>query len=79
MLGDDIDRTSRILDEILHGFSHMNQFKHAVSIFGASRMQTTDTYYEKATDIAYRLGCEGISIITGGGPGAMEAANEVHN
>ncbi|MDA8773576.1 TIGR00730 family Rossman fold protein [Chlamydiia bacterium] len=76
MFGDDIDRTSRILDEILHGFSQMSHFKHAVSIFGASRMQPSSIYYKKATDVAHRLGNEGISIITGGGPGAMEAANK---
>jgi uncharacterized protein (TIGR00730 family) len=50
--------------------------EHAVSIFGSARLKPGDPYYQKTECLARRLAEKGFSIITGGGPGVMEAANK---
>lgn len=68
-------RVKRIADEFLRGFETLAQFKNAISIFGSSRLSPKDEYYKLAEKTAYLLGREGYQVISGGGPGIMEAAN----
>jgi len=58
--------------------SQINKNNFRVSIFGSARIQKDDKVYRQVYDIAKELGKEGIDIVTGGGPGLMEAANEGH-
>jgi uncharacterized protein (TIGR00730 family) len=69
-------RVQRISDEFLKGFETLARFKNAISIFGSSRLAPKDEYYKLAEKTAYLLGREGYQIISGGGPGIMEAANK---
>ena len=71
----DAQRLLRIQDELRAGFSALAHIGKAVSIFGSARTPRDDPRYEQARALAQRLGEEGFSIITGGGPGIMEAAN----
>ena len=66
----------RILSEFSEGFDKLAGAEFGVSIFGSARTPRDDAYYLSAYDIAGRLAREGYSIITGGGPGIMEAANK---
>ncbi len=68
-------RLFRILAEFIDGFDLLTGVGPAVTIFGSSRMKPEREDYEKTRRIAYLLGKEGFSIISGGGPGVMEAAN----
>ena len=68
-------RVFRIMAEFVDGFEFMSESQPAISIFGSARTRATDKYYNLAKEIAYLLGKEGFSVITGGGPGIMEAAN----
>ncbi|MEW6008830.1 MAG: TIGR00730 family Rossman fold protein [Candidatus Omnitrophota bacterium] len=69
-------RVFRIMGEFVEGFEVLSQVMPAVSIFGSSRIARTDNYYKQAEQIAYILAKAGYNIITGGGPGIMEAANK---
>jgi uncharacterized protein (TIGR00730 family) len=70
----------RIMAEFVEGFETLGAVWPAVSIFGGARVQRCDDAYRLGTEIAHRLGREGFAIITGGGPGVMEAANRgAHN
>ncbi|HAJ56296.1 MAG TPA: TIGR00730 family Rossman fold protein [Candidatus Omnitrophica bacterium] len=69
-------RIKRISDEFWAGFKTLSKFENAVSIFGSSRLSPKDEYYKLAEDTAYLLGRAGYEIISGGGPGIMEAANK---
>ncbi len=71
----DAQRLLRIQDELRDGFKKLGQIGKAVSIFGSARTPRDDPRYTQARDLARRLGHEGFAIITGGGPGIMEAAN----
>lgn len=71
----DADRLARIQDEIAAGFAMLSHVGKAVSIFGSARVPPGDPQYEHTRAIARSLGEAGFSIITGGGPGLMEAAN----
>jgi len=71
----DAQRLLRIQDELRDGFKKLGQIGKAVSIFGSARTSPDDPRYTQARDLARRLGHEGFAIITGGGPGIMEAAN----
>lgn len=73
--GDDASRLSRIVTEFAEGFGTLAQVPPGVSIFGSSRATPQDPYYGLATEIARHLVTGGFSVITGGGPGIMEAAN----
>lgn len=69
-------RIFRIISEFVEGVEEMTRIGPAVSIFGSSRTPPDDPYYRKATEIAAKLAQRGFAIITGGGPGIMEAANK---
>jgi len=69
-------RLFRILSELVEGFEMLSEVERAVAIFGSSRTDPGDPYYQKTEELARLLADEGISVITGGGPGLMEAANK---
>ncbi|MCW3077718.1 MAG: family Rossman fold protein [Bacteroidetes bacterium] len=66
----------KIMSEFVEGFEKMSRIGPCVSIFGSARTKPENKYYKLAEEIAYRLVKEGYGIITGGGPGIMEAANK---
>lgn len=69
-------RVLRIQSEFVAGFDTLACIEKGVSIFGSARAQPGTPEYEAATDVARRLAQRGFAIITGGGPGIMEAANK---
>ena len=69
-------RMFRIIGELVEGFDSLSGVEPAVTIYGSSRLKVDDELYTQTEEIAYRLGQMGFSIITGGGPGVMEAANK---
>jgi uncharacterized protein (TIGR00730 family) len=71
----DAQRLLSIQDELRAGFSELSHIGKAVSIFGSARTPRDHPRYAAARTLARRLGEEGYAIITGGGPGIMEAAN----
>jgi uncharacterized protein (TIGR00730 family) len=75
MLQSDSWRVLRIMSEFVEGFEHLADIYPAVSIFGSARTVLADRYYDEAVKTAELLARAGFSIITGGGPGIMEAAN----
>ena len=66
----------RIMSEFVDGFERMARIGPCVSIFGSARTKPQNPYYILAEEIAYKLTLEGYGVITGGGPGIMEAANK---
>jgi len=66
----------KIIAEFVEGFEKMSKIGPCVSIFGSARIKPNTKYYELATQIARLLSEKGYGIITGGGPGIMEAANK---
>ncbi len=66
----------KIMAEFVDGFEAMSRIGPCISIFGSARTQPGNRYYELAVQISRRLSEEGFGIITGGGPGIMEAANK---
>ena len=68
-------RVLRIMGEYVHAFDALAEVGAAVSIFGSARTPESDPMYQAARDVARRLAESGFAIITGGGPGIMEAAN----
>jgi uncharacterized protein (TIGR00730 family) len=68
-------RTLRIMGEFVEGFDALAEVGPAISIFGSARIGRRNRYYGAARRLAARLVEEGYAIITGGGPGVMEAAN----
>lgn len=68
-------RMFRIMGELVEGFDKLSGIERAVSIYGSARIGPEDEVYQQTREIARRLGESGFSIITGGGPGVMEAAN----
>jgi uncharacterized protein (TIGR00730 family) len=68
-------RVFRIMAEFVEAIEELSQLGHAVSIFGSARVTPEDEYYQKARHLARLLAEKGFSVITGGGPGIMEAAN----
>jgi len=69
-------RMFRIIGELVEGFDKLSGIQPAVTIYGSARLRADDALYRQTEEIAYRLGQAGFSIITGGGPGVMEAANK---
>jgi uncharacterized protein (TIGR00730 family) len=69
-------RLFRIMAEFVEGFEALSQCHPAVSIFGSTRIKPGDEIYQKAEHIGRLLAENGFSVITGGGPGTMEAANK---
>lgn len=66
----------KVISEFVEGFESLNQIGPCISIFGSARTQPNDPYYKKAVNIARLLTEEGFGVITGGGPGIMEAGNK---
>lgn len=66
----------KIMSEFVEGFERMGRIEPCVSIFGSARTQPDDPFYQQASDIAETLVKKGYGIITGGGPGIMEAGNK---
>ena len=69
-------RMFRIIGELVEGFDKLTDVAPAVSIYGSARVKEGDELYRQTEEITHRLGEMGFSIITGGGPGVMEAANK---
>jgi uncharacterized protein (TIGR00730 family) len=69
-------RVFKILSELVEGFEKLSRIGPCVSIFGSARTHYNDKYYRMAEDIAFKLTQNGYGVITGGGPGIMEAANK---
>ena len=69
-------RMFRILGELVEGFDKLSGLGPSVSFYGSARLKPDDKLYIQTEEIAYRLGTLGFTIITGGGPGVMEAANK---
>ncbi|HNR50959.1 MAG TPA: TIGR00730 family Rossman fold protein [Deltaproteobacteria bacterium] len=69
-------RIFRIMAEFVDGIETLSSLEPAVTIFGSARCKPDDKYYLMAVELAGMLAREGYSIITGGGPGIMEAANK---
>ena len=68
-------RVLRMMSEIVAGFDHLADVYPAVSIFGSARTKLSNKYYDAAVRTAELIGKAGFAIISGGGPGIMEAAN----
>ncbi|MCS7252951.1 MAG: TIGR00730 family Rossman fold protein [Armatimonadota bacterium] len=68
-------RVLRIMGEFIHGFEVLSRVGPAIAIFGSARVGPEDKYYKAAMRTAELLARKGLAIITGGGPGIMEAAN----
>ncbi|XOD69544.1 MAG: TIGR00730 family Rossman fold protein [Flavobacteriales bacterium AspAUS03] len=66
----------KIMGEFVQGYEKMTEAGPCVSIFGSSRIQAGTRYYDLAEEIAFLLTQKGLGVITGGGPGIMEAANK---
>ena len=66
----------KVIAEMVDGFEKLNSLDPCVSIFGSARTTPDHEYYKKAVEIAKRLTEEGYGVITGGGPGIMEAGNK---
>ena len=69
-------RMFRIIGELVEGFDRLAGIEPAVTIYGSARLKEDDRLYAQTEEIAYQLGEAGFSIVTGGGPGVMEAANK---
>ncbi|MCA9970982.1 MAG: TIGR00730 family Rossman fold protein [Anaerolineales bacterium] len=69
-------RVMRIMSEFVAGFDALAEMGRAVTIFGSARTRPEDPQYETAVAVARTLGEAGFAIITGGGPGIMEAGNK---
>jgi uncharacterized protein (TIGR00730 family) len=66
----------KIMAEFVEGFEKLSKIGPCVSVFGSARTEPGSRYYHLAEEIGYKLTSEGYGIITGGGPGIMEAANK---
>jgi uncharacterized protein (TIGR00730 family) len=69
-------RVFKIISELVEGFEKLARIGPCVSVFGSARTHYNDKYYRIAEDIAFKLVQNGYGVITGGGPGIMEAANK---
>lgn len=69
-------RVLRILSEFVEGFDALNEVGPAVTVFGSARTEREDPYYRAGEQLGRALAQRGFAVITGGGPGIMEAANK---
>jgi uncharacterized protein (TIGR00730 family) len=70
------ERMTKIVEEFSRGFHFLRNYKLAATIFGSARSGLKDETYQEAYKLGYALSKEGFAVITGGGPGIMEAANK---
>ena len=75
-LEQDTWRVFQIMAEFVEGFQELSNIKPSITIFGSARFAPEHKYYQLAEEIARELSNAGYSIVTGGGPGIMEAANK---
>ncbi len=68
-------RIFRIMSEFVDGFQFLSEFKNEVTFFGSARLGSSHPYYGMARELGLKLSKAGFTIITGGGPGIMEAGN----
>jgi len=73
--GEDLESAVRFFLEFLHGFESFDFDGPCVTIFGSARFQERHRYYELARELGHALANAGYAVMTGGGPGIMEAAN----
>jgi uncharacterized protein (TIGR00730 family) len=66
----------KIMSEFVNGYEKMGRIGPCVSIFGSARIKQDNPYYKLAQEIAFKISKAGYGIITGGGPGIMEAGNK---
>ncbi len=66
----------KVLAEFVDGFETLNKLEPCISVFGSARTKPEEPHYQLAVDVAKRLVEAGFGVITGGGPGIMEAANK---
>jgi len=69
-------RVLRIQSELVDGIEHLANIGPSVTIYGSARLGPASPYYQQARDLARRFGEVGLNVLTGGGPGIMEGANE---
>lgn len=69
-------RIFRIISEFVDGFETMTDVGPSVSVFGSARIQPSNPYYALTEKVSEKIAAKGFAIITGGGPGVMEAANK---
>jgi uncharacterized protein (TIGR00730 family) len=69
-------RVFRIMAELVEGFEAMSNIGPGVTIFGSARLEPGSPYYNKCLKVAENLAKDGFAVISGGGPGIMEAANK---
>lgn len=69
-------RVFHIISEMVEGYQFLSRFHKQVTVFGSARTKANSLYYKLAEEIGAKLGKAGYSVITGGGPGIMEAANK---
>ncbi len=69
-------RVFRIISEFVESMETMSRIGPAISVFGSARTEPSDAYYAKAVACGARLVEKDFAVITGGGPGIMEAANK---
>jgi uncharacterized protein (TIGR00730 family) len=69
-------RVFRIMAELVEGFEALNNIGPAVSVFGSARIDPGSPYYNKCVQVTESLAKDGFAVISGGGPGIMEAANK---
>lgn len=66
----------KIMSEFVNGYEKMGRIGPCISIFGSARTKKEDPYYKLAEEIAFKVSKAGYGVITGGGPGIMEAGNK---
>ena len=66
----------KIMSEFVEGYERMAKIGPCVSVFGSARTKEDNAYYQLATEVSEKLAIAGFGVITGGGPGIMEAANK---
>jgi len=69
-------RVLRIMGEFVESFETLSHLNPAVTVFGSARTKPRDPYYKAAVELARKLAKKNIPVVTGGGPGIMEAANK---
>ena len=69
-------RIFRIMSEFVEGFTFLSRIERSVTFFGSARLSESDPYYQQARDLARDLATRGYTIVTGGGPGIMQASNQ---